>query len=794
MKRIFITIAHLLFLSAWLHGQGVETNAPFVIKSNNPPDTRMTIATLADTSTITFKWDGLVTKVLDTGQRREWNGTNWAIYTVSGSSSQTADETRDSLETLSTSSKLAGTAVKEVVPVILMIGESNSGGQSLNSDLSVSELSLHSEVQILSYYTNIFEDLDIGANNQQGHYYASGSDLNFADSLRSATQHGWENVLTDDNDFNSYGLSKIHIVKAGQGGSRIEMWEAGDTASLIAENKIQLATSLLAAAGKEPKWYVWMSFGINDAIAGTNTTNFKDSTVTWIERLRGYMGQTAPVFMTSISDMGSGTYTAYETQINTIASNDDNIWVVPTTGLDKDDSNHWSADGMRTIGERMGVFTRDIVGLPYGKGTSSLVRANTVNTIGYSDGNTLQDSPLKYDATNNLIYQWEQPDDPSSNFLAHFRKPSSDAGMFFAELIGDVGIMGVYNKDDNNEMGLLAGVSANSVIYSGDPYKFIKYNAGSIRDLSFTGETVLAVIDDSGIATNNLRVGSLVPDDTYDLRVEGRGFIGGLSRLRVGSLLGDSSNQHIPLFVGSTPNDGSSIESGLLSLTTNAHGSILLGLNAKLKNYNDNDLENNSTSSSLAGTGILLRGLTSDGDGNTGSIQFYTNASGSVTAGDNITSTPTLSLEETGDVGVGITNPAYKLDVSGDVNFTGDIRKNGNILDAGDISAVDLAGHYTQSSLEGITQEIGNNHLTGSATLDFASTTTGLSADLTITVTGAADGDVVSLGVPNAAVVANSSYTAWVSATDTVTVRFNNYSSGTIDPASATFKVEVSKW
>jgi hypothetical protein len=47
--------------------------------------------------------------------------------------------------------------------------------------------------------------------------------------------------------------------------------------------------------------------------------------------------------------------------------------------------------------------------------------------------------------------------------------------------------------------------------------------------------------------------------------------------------------------------------------------------------------------------------------------------------------------------------------------------------------------------------------------------------------------------VPNAAVNANTSYSAWVSAANTVTVRFNNYSSGTVDPASALFKVFVTK-
>lgn len=83
--------------------------------------------------------------------------------------------------------------------------------------------------------------------------------------------------------------------------------------------------------------------------------------------------------------------------------------------------------------------------------------------------------------------------------------------------------------------------------------------------------------------------------------------------------------------------------------------------------------------------------------------------------------------------------------------------------------------------------------LSGSATLDFGNTAAGTSDDLTVTITGAADGDEVVLGVPNAAMNASSSYFAWVSATNTITIRHNNYSTGAINPASATFKVSVIK-
>jgi hypothetical protein len=86
-----------------------------------------------------------------------------------------------------------------------------------------------------------------------------------------------------------------------------------------------------------------------------------------------------------------------------------------------------------------------------------------------------------------------------------------------------------------------------------------------------------------------------------------------------------------------------------------------------------------------------------------------------------------------------------------------------------------------------------NNGLSGSATLDFPNTGNGSESDLTITVTGASEGDVVAIGVPNAAIQPHSCYTAWVSATNTVTIRFNNYGSGSHNPASATFKVKVLK-
>ena len=81
--------------------------------------------------------------------------------------------------------------------------------------------------------------------------------------------------------------------------------------------------------------------------------------------------------------------------------------------------------------------------------------------------------------------------------------------------------------------------------------------------------------------------------------------------------------------------------------------------------------------------------------------------------------------------------------------------------------------------------------LSATATLNFDLTALTVE-DLTITVTGAADGDVVSLGVPNGSVTTSVQYSAWVSAADTVTVRARTSATGE-NPASGTFRATVLK-
>jgi hypothetical protein len=78
------------------------------------------------------------------------------------------------------------------------------------------------------------------------------------------------------------------------------------------------------------------------------------------------------------------------------------------------------------------------------------------------------------------------------------------------------------------------------------------------------------------------------------------------------------------------------------------------------------------------------------------------------------------------------------------------------------------------------------------ATLDFPSISAASTQTLTVTVPGAAVGDVVAIGLP-ATVNAGIVFDARVSAADTLTVRAMNITASPVDPASATYDFVVFK-
>ena len=81
--------------------------------------------------------------------------------------------------------------------------------------------------------------------------------------------------------------------------------------------------------------------------------------------------------------------------------------------------------------------------------------------------------------------------------------------------------------------------------------------------------------------------------------------------------------------------------------------------------------------------------------------------------------------------------------------------------------------------------------LRSEATLNFPNTAAQSSSELTVSVPRASIADSKAVSVTSTVNPANTYWTAYVSAPDEVTVRFNNYSAGAVNPASGTFSVIV---
>jgi hypothetical protein len=158
---------------------------------------------------------------------------------------------------------------------------------------------------------------------------------------------------------------------------------------------------------------------------------------------------------------------------------------------------------------------------------------------------------------------------------------------------------------------------------------------------------------------------------------------------------------------------------------------------------------------------------------------------------------PTLDQNTTGNAGTATalqtahTINGTPFDGTSDITITADAGTlTGSTLNS-TVTASSLTSVGTLSSLTvGTGGAVVTNILSGTGVLDFPSTNAGNTADLTLTVTGAADGDAVFLGVPNGSQVGGGMYMAWVSAANTVTVRFLSNAANS-DPASGTFRVVV---
>ncbi|MGI9118223.1 MAG: fibronectin type III domain-containing protein, partial [Minisyncoccia bacterium] len=236
-------------------------------------------------------------------------------------------------------------------------GESNSGGVGLNSSATEQELSPRSAVQIMNLTSEsfFFEDLQIGVNNLRDHAGLEGSyDI----------KHGFELGLANLTEEGSFpDNSQVYLIKTGQGGSRVSEWDENSGYWTKFLNRTNAATELIPSQGRQ--WVVWLSLGINDALANESPELWKTEMISYINRLKQQLPN-AIIIMTEFQAMPANSgYPSYNDIIEQLASEQPNVFSLNTDGSATDGENHWSYAGLKTVASGMADITKEMLGLNY---------------------------------------------------------------------------------------------------------------------------------------------------------------------------------------------------------------------------------------------------------------------------------------------------------------------------------------------------------------------------------------------------------------------------------------------
>lgn len=255
------------------------------------------------------------------GQVATWNGTAWVPTYV-----------------------IQPAVTSNVVNLVVITGESNSGGYALNSQAPSNEVGIRNEAKILNNTSFQFESLNIGANNLIDHA-----------GLSCCSTHGLELGLA--NKAKDSTITQLYIVKTGQGASRIGDWGTNGTYWNKFNQRVDSAIAILKRQNKIPVLYVLYSQGINDALASYSPTVWRDSTLSHFAKIRSKYGF-VPIIMTKLMS----NYSTYNAQIDVITASNPYNYSVEVSGLGLRDTNHWDYLGMKEIAYRMISVMKNQIG------------------------------------------------------------------------------------------------------------------------------------------------------------------------------------------------------------------------------------------------------------------------------------------------------------------------------------------------------------------------------------------------------------------------------------------------
>lgn len=192
--------------------------------------------------------------------------------------------------------------------LILIFGESGAAGRALDTDATALELSSRSIVKIWNNNTNVFENLDVGTNNNINQNVLAG-------------EHGWELGLANEVAAGRLN-SPVYLVKAAYSGSLIAEHLNGASVSgygwAVMKARMDGAIAYLNSNSIPFKITVWTSIGINDYNVSTTATDYRNRVEQWRSDFRGLYGNSIPMHMEHLTNV----YHPFNAVIDLIAQND----------------------------------------------------------------------------------------------------------------------------------------------------------------------------------------------------------------------------------------------------------------------------------------------------------------------------------------------------------------------------------------------------------------------------------------------------------------------------------------
>lgn len=714
------------------------------------------------------------------------------------------------------------------VALIIFAGESNSGGLGVNALASAPELAAQQYVRIFNPTTRTLQQLDIGTNNLIGH-----------SSFPENATHGWELELA--NQAFARFADTVILVKCGQGGSTISQWVKGTTPMYYdtAISRINKTISLLKAEGKQVDMYLWWSQGINDAEASVSAATWATNTKKVFANFRRDLGS-FPIIMTRL--LGSGNnYDA--TLTGTLKNRDDGIFHIYTPQSSVGDSlldvKHWNYLGLKAVANRF-LNVTDSIGSFYNY-QRNVKTGGVITNSGVLEAHGTDQAQIKTAGVTAVSVTTGQQVGVGNNTPGATSLLSVGSSTFtHSQLqVGRGGNGGMYHLSFTDDIGIISqGASFGASGFTARSTSAMNYrmdNGAHIFQAN-TGLTIGNTFSPTQLGKWNatgFRIGT--GDPAYKLDVDGTGnFTGVLSVANFLRSTGASAtlqtedrsnsakrvsifmNSGIALFnttdytagyilfdnaTGNTGVGGTTPTTSRFTLpaSTTAGSSLRILAGVAPTTPVNGDIWSTSAEvfSYLGGvTTTFIRGYKGSGTPESavtapvGSIFQRSDGAGSTILYGKITGAGNTGWAGFYNVGSPLVLPAGTATAStAPLKFT-----SGTNLTTPEAGALEYDGTEFYATNSTASRTILPRVLKGSATLDFGSTAAGAVTDLTITVTGAADGDVVSLSVPNASQTTTGTFSAWVSAADTVTVRYRIAAlTGSEDPASGTFKVTVTK-